>query len=393
MFLDLNDHVVGEILAYSDIYTVLSFTRLNHRYRSLAFSKQLWIRQIRRLQAEDIIHAISQEQLEACDTSALVDEVKRITYSVIDLLPGGRYCQLFTDGFPLKRMDLCHIPSGRVVKSFQLVEGQVTSFPRIVLVEGQDLAFLLRFCYTGPVLWRDGGYYAATIQRLDLRTGHSEKSQVLIVNWRSNVYTYLYIPGYLPDIVFIPGFICTNFRPCWTRQYNTHRYYLDFYSMDSFSWHPIETLPESHAGAISFTDPRPTESAQFSFGGMSINFMDFEIFRDPLRRGSYKVLQWLEPDWERQRFQRASQRGGPVAALYLHSSPTALLRLHLASLATVVHFLEACLGHCLTRIWMSKDMNGNFCLPSNFLMATHQYITYRHCFDDATKTLEISYYL
>ncbi|KAF7324553.1 hypothetical protein MKEN_00496600 [Mycena kentingensis (nom. inval.)] len=80
MSLTLDDDVIGEILAWCEVSTVLSCAQVSRRFNTIASSKQLWIRLLCRLQNADLIppKILSDEILDSNDGAALVGEIKRI---------------------------------------------------------------------------------------------------------------------------------------------------------------------------------------------------------------------------------------------------------------------------------------------------------------------------
>ncbi|KAJ7171373.1 hypothetical protein C8R46DRAFT_1088255, partial [Mycena filopes] len=123
MLLDQLDHdVLSLIFILSDVYTILSLSRVNKRFHALGRAKHLWISVVRDLYARRLIDAPVDEVLEQCATQTLIDRVRRIvlgpyTWSPkspiaptirrqmsimlpsprtrFEFLPGGRYLVLY----------------------------------------------------------------------------------------------------------------------------------------------------------------------------------------------------------------------------------------------------------------------------------------------------------
>ncbi|KAJ6629778.1 hypothetical protein B0H10DRAFT_1939418 [Mycena sp. CBHHK59/15] len=74
-------HVDGDILSHifalTDVYTILSLSRVNKLFRSAAFTKQLWLSVVRDLASRWLIDSPGDEILETLSTHELINEVKR----------------------------------------------------------------------------------------------------------------------------------------------------------------------------------------------------------------------------------------------------------------------------------------------------------------------------
>nr|GAT51680.1 predicted protein [Mycena chlorophos] len=357
MFFDLNDHVVGEILAVCDICSVLSFTRLNRYYRGLALTKQLWIRLLRRLQAEDFLDAcISLQELEESSTAALIDEVKRIVLGPqswspsggppfirrtirvqveedisepsVWLIAGGRYALLNAWGMEGRTQRLYNVLTGQRIAAFE-PEGDPSFLVDVNIPEGGDAAYVITLRYQD---WTET--LLMKVQRVDLRTSNIRdlwtlelpdslaidintgalalsgdiitltydtestfKCALLVFNWRTNEYSAIRVEAPNISIAFLPGFICTSH----TTLSGSDDHLLSLYTLSSFEWYPTATLADSDTDAM---PPPPYTSKRFSMrtGGISLT-----AHRDPLRSECYKIMLYLCPS--------------PIAARELRLSP------------------------------------------------------------------------
>ncbi|KAJ7098867.1 hypothetical protein C8R44DRAFT_988701 [Mycena epipterygia] len=73
----LDADILSHIFALTDVYTILSLSRVNKLFHSAAFTKQLWLSVARNLASRWLIDPPADEILEALSTDELVDEVKR----------------------------------------------------------------------------------------------------------------------------------------------------------------------------------------------------------------------------------------------------------------------------------------------------------------------------
>ncbi|KAJ7098897.1 hypothetical protein C8R44DRAFT_888742 [Mycena epipterygia] len=73
----LDTDILSHIFALTDVYTILSLSRVNKLFHSAAFIKQLWLSVARNLASRWLIDPPADEILEALSTDELVDEVKR----------------------------------------------------------------------------------------------------------------------------------------------------------------------------------------------------------------------------------------------------------------------------------------------------------------------------
>ncbi|KAJ6477212.1 hypothetical protein DFH09DRAFT_436465 [Mycena vulgaris] len=276
LFHDLNEHVLAEILARCDIYTVLSFTRVNKYCRHLALAhKQLWISLIRDLECRGLLDLPPAANMQEYTTVDLIDEVKRVvqgpkTWSPaypsppvlqretivrfeqprggnrtsFSVLPGGRYFAL-TDRWTA--LEVWELATGRCVWTHP----HSISCWSFDMVDGGDVAFMV--CHV-----HNPSYNAAIeVIRLDLHTGQSSdiiriplpgmrnsslatlrgdffaislniqlpSAQLLIVNWRAETYALLRFPPFFM-VNFFDGFqlllirlhlsdtSCDSARPC-----------------------------------------------------------------------------------------------------------------------------------------------------------------------------------
>ncbi|KAF7326174.1 hypothetical protein MKEN_00469500 [Mycena kentingensis (nom. inval.)] len=362
MLFDLNHHVLGETFAMCDIYTVLTLGRVNKQFRAVSLSKQLWLELIRPLQREDLIPQLSPAEIENITTGEIVRRVKllvrgaphgakptrtKVIHRVkgarkgerpYHLLGGGRYLQVSDDYFS-RRTALYQVATGRCIATWQLLNA-VEGTLRMDVVPGEDIAVVLHLEYTSnPVLWVDGGYYSATINRLDLTTGAQEEvfriplkgwlfnpdrtprfqflsadifvlqyevgptkwfNKLLIVDWPAGLFTYVDSPSYRMDMDFLPGLFVLGHAYDEDSRFK-YGYSLNLYAMDSLTWLPITELVDPESLPL----PTPAPILREDFDVWAIDCKLF-IQRDPLRLHSYDVRLYLGSDAE---FARVSSTG------------------------------------------------------------------------------------
>ncbi|KAJ7128363.1 hypothetical protein C8R44DRAFT_732700 [Mycena epipterygia] len=91
-----NADIFLQIFALTDVYTILSLSRVTRLFHSAAFTKQPWLFFARDLASRWLIDPPEDEILETLSTDELINEVKRevITLQELphgDFLPGGRH--------------------------------------------------------------------------------------------------------------------------------------------------------------------------------------------------------------------------------------------------------------------------------------------------------------
>ncbi|KAJ7618084.1 hypothetical protein FB45DRAFT_933279 [Roridomyces roridus] len=75
---DLDEYVLGEILCFCDVRSVLRFSQLNKYSQRIALSKHVWISLVRDLEFRGLRNRDPSLELETCTTQALVDMAKRV---------------------------------------------------------------------------------------------------------------------------------------------------------------------------------------------------------------------------------------------------------------------------------------------------------------------------
>ncbi|KAJ6483327.1 hypothetical protein C8R45DRAFT_931938 [Mycena sanguinolenta] len=253
-FHDLNEDVLTQTLLLSDIYSILSFSRVNKSFRRLALSKHLWFSLVVDLSSRYLIpngHAIHD-----CTTSQLIAKVKYLmcgpetwsqrssvpptvsfskTFPPVKnghVLPGGRY---FAGRLGSDNLQCYDILTGREVWSHTL-KNWITLWAIEMLHDGHTAIFLFydfnpkhEFSIVQVDLTtgisdelshlefyaRIGGNFDHPIISGDFLalglTGMEYDRKIMVVNWRKREYVILASKhsDALPNnyVVFVPGHI------------------------------------------------------------------------------------------------------------------------------------------------------------------------------------------
>ncbi|KAJ6483156.1 hypothetical protein C8R45DRAFT_1148924 [Mycena sanguinolenta] len=185
-FHDLNDDVLAQILLLCDVYSVVSFLKVNKSFRRLALSKRLWISLIHDLSSRYFIPHL--DHIHDCSTAQLVAKVKCLVCGPETWSP---QCSLpptvsFSKTFPGERRSRI-LPGGRY---FVVVRSSGHLVCRDVLT-GRDV-FIRALGFTHYSSWEvdilDDGHTAIfvffevalggngpelSVLQVDLTTGHS----------------------------------------------------------------------------------------------------------------------------------------------------------------------------------------------------------------------------
>ncbi|KAJ7098877.1 hypothetical protein C8R44DRAFT_988705 [Mycena epipterygia] len=147
----LDADILSHIFALSDVYTILSLSRVNKLFHSAAFTKQLWLSVARNLASRWLIDPPADEILEALSTDELVDEVKCGVITVHELpdghlLPDGRHIVSYnrTDagGAFYKGVECWEVKTGGVCGAGQHITTSCTSRHLISVAEDRKRWYL-----------------------------------------------------------------------------------------------------------------------------------------------------------------------------------------------------------------------------------------------------------
>ncbi|KAJ7148335.1 hypothetical protein C8R46DRAFT_536478 [Mycena filopes] len=130
MLLDQLDHdVLSLIFILSDVYTILSLSRVNKRFHALGRAKHLWISVVRDLYARRLIDAPVDEVLEECATQTLIDRVRRIVLGPYTWSPKSPIAPTIrrqkTILLPSPRMRFEFLPGGRYLVLYLMKDSDV----------------------------------------------------------------------------------------------------------------------------------------------------------------------------------------------------------------------------------------------------------------------------
>ncbi|KAF7365928.1 hypothetical protein MVEN_00468000 [Mycena venus] len=186
-FHDLDEDVLASILAFCDIYAVVSFSRVNKSFRRLAQSKQLWLSLVLGLSARYFIPNL--DAIRGYHTAQLISEARRLmcgpqtwsaksvlppTISFSKTFPGGSQARIVPGGryFAICResiLQLCDVLTGRCIWSRSLAGTHGTYWEMEMLDDGDSAIFL--FLQHSSVL----NTQELSIVQVDLTTGHPDE--------------------------------------------------------------------------------------------------------------------------------------------------------------------------------------------------------------------------
>ncbi|KAJ7607738.1 hypothetical protein FB45DRAFT_1011234 [Roridomyces roridus] len=205
---DLDEHVLGEILYFCDVRSVLRFSQLNKYCQRITFSKHVWISLIHDLEFRGLRDTDPTLQLEACTTQALVDMAKRVaigpltwsrTSPVLPTLAREIVVQLDESFQPSRNTTVCLLPGGTHLAVFPC---------------GDKL--LLLAVATGRCIWtyetpnwiscamdvRDGGEVAVFVfssHGIDYQPGYIEVINVDLRTGESFLASHFSLSGFQPS--------------------------------------------------------------------------------------------------------------------------------------------------------------------------------------------------
>ncbi|KAJ6566694.1 hypothetical protein B0H19DRAFT_1257885 [Mycena capillaripes] len=184
--IDLNADVMGHIFALSDVYTILSLSRVNRLFHKISSTKQLWLSVVCNLFARQLIDTPLAD-IDKLSKDALVDEVKLVvdgpeTWSpMFEPLPGNAYVLCYSVN-PFRTVECLEIHSGRLAW-----EGLRPGFD-VRTVAFDFLVEIFEAVVTLIVSTPMDNSLELVILQADLKTGHSEALFILLWNWRAEKF-------------------------------------------------------------------------------------------------------------------------------------------------------------------------------------------------------------
>ncbi|KAJ7033225.1 hypothetical protein C8F04DRAFT_1104958 [Mycena alexandri] len=292
LFSHLDADVLSHIFALTDVYTILSLSRVNKYFHEISSAKHLWIVIVRGLALRCLVDAPLDEVLETLSKDALVDEVRRVVcgprtwslsspdlptlsrqttislqhpYRHAELLPGGTHIIFSWAGAMGEGFQCWDVHARRQVWSWErpgrqarqakfdfragesevvvaLVVSTATNDEILVLDvnlttgDSHDLFHLPTGDASPSDMQISGDFLAfrATVDWSDLT------SFVVLVNWRTADVIVFYLISQEPNFSLLPDHIIL-LCPGSARGIPAH---LRLYSISSLSslWHPMNHL-------------------------------------------------------------------------------------------------------------------------------------------------------
>ncbi|KAJ7240513.1 hypothetical protein C8J57DRAFT_99951 [Mycena rebaudengoi] len=338
---DLAEDVLLLILQLCDVYTVLSTTQVNKRFRTIALAKQLWIYLIEDLVARRLFDLPLDRSLQDHTTAELIEEVKKLVigprtwsrrshtpptvlrrvkisppYNIrpnlptnLELLPGGKYLVAQHN----TRMELWHVATCKIIWCLPVLLLRYT----FELLEYADTAICAFAAFESP----------ETVKVLSINLGSGESTEVFTINLpegtvlsdtpilcdgfllcalihnelRGNLYLLVYwhenqavvLRDFSPTrpylwvwiMKLVPGHIV------FTASHPLAPYYgrIQVCSLESFSgmWKPATSVRFLEDG-INLWDMPAVATQELPFSDLRIAMI--MLYKSPLRHDAYKLI-------------------------------------------------------------------------------------------------------
>ncbi|KAJ6474890.1 hypothetical protein C8R45DRAFT_1010822 [Mycena sanguinolenta] len=350
-FHDLDEDVLTGLLFSCDIYTVLSFSRVNKSFRRLALSKQLWLSLVLDLSSRYLIPHL--DALHDCTTAQLIAKVKWLlcgpetwarrsstppTVSFSKTFRPGNAARLLLGGHYIAVL----LESSGDLHCFEMLTGREVYFPGLLpnatsweiemLDDGQTAILLVHRRSNiglGPEL---------SLTQVNLRTGHSDvffhvelnrhvgvyanptvsddflalglennlgQRMVVVINWRERKYLvfdgsgdsgYSHIAASEDEWVFVPGHIILT--TVASEPPNDQLLVVYPLRSNTATWRPLEELLQNseHLLPVSVSpimaqrlehNKRVFRVTVAPTRGVNIRMM---LYPNPIRHNAYKLM-------------------------------------------------------------------------------------------------------
>ncbi|KAJ7029710.1 hypothetical protein C8F04DRAFT_1398250 [Mycena alexandri] len=145
MLLDqLDIDVLSHIFILTDVYTIMSLSKVNKSFHAIARAKHLWVSVVRDLYARRLIDLGVHEVLEECSTQMLIDKVRRVVLGPYTWSPSSpiapTICRQMTLLLDSPRMRFELVPGGKYLVLFVSKGSAMFGFGGDVDVECLEVA-------------------------------------------------------------------------------------------------------------------------------------------------------------------------------------------------------------------------------------------------------------
>ncbi|KAJ7617890.1 hypothetical protein FB45DRAFT_1063456 [Roridomyces roridus] len=330
-FSELNDHVLGEILAHFDIYHVLNFTQVDKRCRRSALSKQLWISLIRDLNSRGLRDSTAGESLEGYTTQELIEMAKYAACgpktwaptsrtpptlirevsvlrdsqlartTPVHLLPGGRYLVggrapglfavwsvatarlVWTYTEPWILWSLAPLDEGdTIVVIFYRREPTQPQFLELVEVDLDTGVSSLQTRVPLPTKYTSASSVHVRGDFLVVVSDGVTSLEALIINWRTEAFVRLQFPvGCRIASWLVSGYLVV------TQVDIDDALSCAVYCLDTLRWDSLTDLSDQSADH----EHLPVASLRLPTElGEQVDCFATQPYRHPLRRGAFKIM-------------------------------------------------------------------------------------------------------
>ncbi|KAJ7738732.1 hypothetical protein B0H16DRAFT_1569635 [Mycena metata] len=119
---ELDIDVLSHIFILTDVYTIMSLSKVNKSFHAISRAKHLWVSVVRDLYARRLIDLGVDEVLEECSTQTLIDKVRRVVLGPSTWSPSSpiapTICRQMTHLLDSPRMRFELVPGGRYLVLF-----------------------------------------------------------------------------------------------------------------------------------------------------------------------------------------------------------------------------------------------------------------------------------
>ncbi|KAJ7660119.1 hypothetical protein DFH06DRAFT_1193816 [Mycena polygramma] len=337
MLLNVDEDVLLYIFALTDLFTVLSLSRVNKSFHAIVSSKQLWISILRDLYFRRLIDPVAGQAVETLSKDAIIDEIKRAvvgprTWSPdslipptihrqiivplddtkerrgFELLPGGKHMLFYVykeNSINLDKYVECReVSTGRLVWEWERPDCTVTFAGFNVLDSGKEaVAYVMVLDSSGAdhtLVLKVNMDTGEARERLKLPRGSSARPQIcgdlffsrhstgratygLLMNWRTREFIIVDCEEW-ENLTIVPGHVLATKK--LSRSAPHHLYIFSLANLVS-SWRPLDEFDWKLC-----TDLKFTPSTNFALPKPHANRYSLQLFvaESPLNDYTYELI-------------------------------------------------------------------------------------------------------
>ncbi|KAJ7127275.1 hypothetical protein C8R43DRAFT_1028205 [Mycena crocata] len=215
---DIDDDVLTGMLGVCDMETLLSFARVNKRFRAVALQKGVWLAQLRDLQRRGLLYPPPDANFENCTVTELIEELKRAvcgptTWSSNNSPPIQPRRQII---IPFAEQ---HISSVRILPGGRYLAAESSTSIRVLDIGARRIAWAYqvpgRFLLQWSLDMRPGAYDAVIAVSHPGFLPGDWSIRIVSANFRTGESGYLFqlaLPGKATILSILGDFVAVAYR-------------------------------------------------------------------------------------------------------------------------------------------------------------------------------------